>query len=1338
MVSVSKKFALISACMLCMAGTFADTGFDYIDPSIGNINLDNVEMKEGYIGSWTSGNYDFSDYGFSLRKEYFVDSVWTMIHREKVPTYDDTHGRYFLGNGYLEIFDTQNPSLFPDSIATWLATLKGYRLDTALYLHNENLRKEAYAKVIADVMLAAWTSDRVDEGNVNALLLDQENQLKQSMRFAGGQGNTVNELWESLALSENTNLALDIYDSASFLAFVAELKGKSVPGFGELGFFMNFLANGVAATRKEAALSSYILLNNVVQMREKCTAFEEVAASSTDPAFDNAWNETRVLYCEADARTKLYEYFQKEINDRLFTDNVVDTVESVIGLATGYYLNHAVSTGSITSSAAAVSAFQASIVTWSALTVFRGLQIYDDGLKTSLEDTLSSHLYLQLQERVEEYESLLGSYRQLGVYKRILELKKLQASLMLRSWWLKKRLMDETEIPMDWTLAGELLNANLWAQRMGIALTSITGWENYRQRIYDEYDSLIEYSRTLYTPTNQLSYLRTLVIVAEDPPVESGTPVAVISSATNTTINTNVALSGSSSAVSGGGSISSYIWRIVQKPVGSNTTLSMASGVTSGIIPDVAGAYAIELTVTAGSKSHKVIRNIIATKVYSEPELVELQQGRFAYVNINLGKCELRELGTVVVPSGEYWSSITFAVSRGKDIVLLADDDETPSKDTSKLGCPNYTQQFDSDEEYDLFKQGGFPEWTRDLLPGARLRLAVFSYEGISNYQFTMDISVKKDADGDLVPDSRDVFPNDAAASLDTDNDGYPDAWNSGKTAANSTTGLFLDAFPADPAASVDSDSDGFPDQWLPGKTAASSTTNLALDSFPLNGAETSDSDGDGVGDNADAFPDDAAASVDSDGDGYPDAWNTGKSQANSSTGLVLDSFPTDAAAALDSDGDGYPDKWTLGKNKGDSNLNLVLDAFPSNPSEWMDTDGDGFGDAGDAFPFNLMEWLDSDSDGVGDNADPDPFNGERSGNTNPIIQASSVQQMETQEELTLVLNVSDPDGDELSVQLVGAPIFVEVIENSLYFTPSAESAGEYSFVVLVSDAYGASASTEIQLLVDESDGIPDPLQTVTVRASDWFFLGAGNTISVYYDTSDQNSALTGLGLRIHVDSTILKTATLSNVFTKDLVGVDVEWQADVNNLDGITSTDSFLNIAWGSIGGNWPGILPVKLFDLEMTARDDVTVDDEIVVGFSTSNNAEGYDVALPIVNLTTIQAGLDVDGNGEVGALTDALMIVRSMFGFNGEAMIDRAVAADAVFKDVASIEARIKALDSVLDIDGNGQIGALTDGLLIMRYVFGFRGNVLVNDVVGSGATRSSDIQIETYLSNLIPLP
>ena len=179
---------------------------------------------------------------------------------------------------------------------------------------------------------------------------------------------------------------------------------------------------------------------------------------------------------------------------------------------------------------------------------------------------------------------------------------------------------------------------------------------------------------------------------------------------------------------------------------------------------------------------------------------------------------------------------------------------------------------------------------------------------------YTTTTSTFVTAQGDMPPGSytlyvqeRDVAGNWSSSGsltvivtidlVDTDGDGIAD---------NS------DTFPTDPAASVDSDGDGHPDAWNEGMSANDSTTGLELDAFPLNADEVADTDGDGIGDNSDAFPTDIAASVDSDGDSYPDAWNEGKSAADSTTALTLDVFPLDADEVSDTDGDGIGDNADL------------------------------------------------------------------------------------------------------------------------------------------------------------------------------------------------------------------------------------------------------------------------------------------------------------------------------------------------------------------------------------------------------------------------------------------
>jgi hypothetical protein len=57
-------------------------------------------------------------------------------------------------------------------------------------------------------------------------------------------------------------------------------------------------------------------------------------------------------------------------------------------------------------------------------------------------------------------------------------------------------------------------------------------------------------------------------------------------------------------------------------------------------------------------------------------------------------------------------------------------------------------------------------------------------------------------------------------------------------------------------------------------------------------------------------------------------------------------------------------------------------------------------------------------------------------------------------------------------------------------------------------------------------------------------------------------------------------------------------------------------------------------------------------------------------------------------------------------------------------------------VFDIDGNGALAALSDGLLILRYLFGFRGATLITGAVDTdGCTRCTANDIETYLAGLV---
>ncbi len=56
--------------------------------------------------------------------------------------------------------------------------------------------------------------------------------------------------------------------------------------------------------------------------------------------------------------------------------------------------------------------------------------------------------------------------------------------------------------------------------------------------------------------------------------------------------------------------------------------------------------------------------------------------------------------------------------------------------------------------------------------------------------------------------------------------------------------------------------------------------------------------------------------------------------------------------------------------------------------------------------------------------------------------------------------------------------------------------------------------------------------------------------------------------------------------------------------------------------------------------------------------------------------------------------------------------------------------------LDIDGDDEAKALTDGLLLIRYLFGFTGNALAAGAVGEAAERATASAIQAYIAQRLP--
>ncbi len=116
-------------------------------------------------------------------------------------------------------------------------------------------------------------------------------------------------------------------------------------------------------------------------------------------------------------------------------------------------------------------------------------------------------------------------------------------------------------------------------------------------------------------------------------------------------------------------------------------------------------------------------------------------------------------------------------------------------------------------------------------------------------------------------------------------------------------------------------------------------------------------------------------------------------------------------------------------------------------------------------------------------------------------------------------------------------------------------------------------------------------------------------------------------------------------------------------------------------------------------------------------------------------VRARIDIDGNGSYDALTDGLLISRYLSGMTGTALTQGVIGPGATISDPAQIAQRLDNLRPALDVDGVGYANASTDGLLLLRYLFGLRGSALVAGAVGAGATRTTS-EIETVIQSMTP--
>ena len=136
------------------------------------------------------------------------------------------------------------------------------------------------------------------------------------------------------------------------------------------------------------------------------------------------------------------------------------------------------------------------------------------------------------------------------------------------------------------------------------------------------------------------------------------------------------------------------------------------------------------------------------------------------------------------------------------------------------------------------------------------------------------------------------------------------------------------------------------------------------------------------------------------------------------------------------------------------------------------------------------------------------------------------------------------------------------------------------------------------------------------------------------------------------------------------------------------------------------------------------------------TSDNGPAGNPA--VANLRAVPVlDLDIDASGALtryDPLTDGLLIVRYLLGVRGGPLVAGVLGTTASRSD-ADIVTYLDSIKPALDIDDDGVVDVGTDAVLIVRYLFGLRDEALVAGAVSATANRTT-AAIEAYILSLLP--
>jgi hypothetical protein len=274
----------------------------------------------------------------------------------------------------------------------------------------------------------------------------------------------------------------------------------------------------------------------------------------------------------------------------------------------------------------------------------------------------------------------------------------------------------------------------------------------------------------------------------------------------------------------------------------------------------------------------------------------------------------------------------------------------------------------------------------------------------------------------------------------------------------------------------------------------------------------------------------------------------------------------------------------------------------------------------------------------------------------------------------------------------------------------------------------------------DDSSNDNSLLQSVSVSNQPLGLLGENVVFDIAYIASDDNNQLSGLGLRVHFDSSILTLNSISDILQQDIIVSGEGPVADAEDFDNDPQTDSYITFGWASLFNNWPNTaFPSVLAKITfgISGAIDLEAISTTAVNFTGITTAAGYQFESQsyALELSETETTWDFDGNGDADALTDGLIMMRYSFGLRGDSMANNAMASDSQMS-VSQVEERLTGAMKIADIDDDGKVDALTDGLLLLRHLFAMDDESFSHGAVAHSASRKTKHALKHHLNKYMP--